>query len=83
MRSAGNAERGMKNTMFVPVGILVPTPWASQPRSFARLVFQMALSGPRVKLKYYRDWPLSVSITVLAWFVRQCSVAMTCQVARA
>ena len=40
MRPAGTAERSMKNTVFVPVGILVPTPWDSRPRSFASLVFQ-------------------------------------------
>ena len=60
-----------------------PTPWASWPRSFARLVFQMSLSGPRIKWEYSRDWPVSVPITVLAWFVRRCSVAMRCRVARA
>ena len=49
VRPTGTAERGMKNTVFVTVGILVPTPWASQPRSFARLVFQMYLLGPRIK----------------------------------
>ena len=26
MRPAGIAERGMENTVFVPVGIIVPTP---------------------------------------------------------
>ena len=49
VRPAGTDERGMKNTVFVTVGILVPTPWASRPGSFARLVFQMSLSRPRIK----------------------------------
>ena len=83
MYPAGISERGMKNTVFVPVGILVPTHWESRPRSFARLVFQMSLSGPCVRWEYSRDWPVSVSITVLEWFVQGLLVVIRCQVARA
>ena len=35
-----------KRMMFVPDGILVPTPCASQPISFANDFFQMDLVGP-------------------------------------
>ena len=49
MRPEGTDERGMKNTVFVPVGILVPTPWASRQSLFARLVFKISLSGPSIK----------------------------------
>ena len=66
MHPEGISERDMNNTVFVLVGLLVPTPWASRPRSFARLVLQMSLLGPGIRQEYSRDWPVLVSITVLA-----------------
>ena len=56
----------MKNTVFVPLGIRVPTPCANRPRSFARLVSHRRLSGPCAKCLYSRILPVSESTTALA-----------------
>ena len=43
---AGDLSLGMKKVVFVPDGILVPTPCGSWPISFANEFSQMALVGP-------------------------------------
>ena len=53
----------MKKMVIVPDGILVPTPCASRPISFANDFFQMALVGPLIRCLYYMDAPVVGSIT--------------------
>ena len=44
--------------VFVPAGILVPTPCASRPISFANEFSQMALVGPLIICLYSSDAPV-------------------------
>jgi hypothetical protein len=52
--------------VFVPVGILVPTPLARRPSSFEKPLIQTSLSGPVERWRYSSDWPVTGSMTELA-----------------
>ena len=49
--------------MFVPDGLLVPTPCASWPISFANEFHQMDLVGPLIICLYSSDAPVLGSMT--------------------
>ena len=51
--------------VFLPVGILVHTPWLRGPRSLARMVYQISLLGPRARWQYSKDLPVTLSMTEL------------------
>ena len=55
---AGNFSFGINNIMLVPDGILVPTPCASRPVSFANNFSQMDFVGPLIRFLYSRDTPV-------------------------
>ena len=52
--------------VFVPDGILVPTPCASQPISFANEFTQMALVGLITRCLYSSDAPVVGSMSTFA-----------------
>ena len=52
--------------VFVPDGILVPTPCASRTISFANGFSQTALVGPLIRCLYYSDAPVVGSMTTFA-----------------
>ena len=53
----------MNKIVFVPDGILGPTPCASRHISFANESPQMVLVGPLIRCLYYRDAPVVGSMT--------------------
>ena len=63
---AGTLSLGMKNMVFVPYGILVPTPCASRPISFANEFPQIALVGPLIRCLYSSDSPVVGSMKTFA-----------------
>ena len=62
----GTLSLGMKKMVFVPDGILVPTPCASRPISFANEFYQMALVCPLTRCLYSSDAPVVGSMTTFA-----------------
>ena len=52
--------------VFVPDGILVPTPCAIRPILFANEISQMALVVPLIRGPYYSDAPVVGSMTTFA-----------------
>ena len=56
----------INNTVLVPVGMRVPTPWSRSPKSFARALIQVSLLGPRMRCQYSSAWPLVGLMTTLA-----------------
>ena len=53
----------MKVVVSFPVGIVVPTPCARRPRSLAKALIQISMSGPFSRWWYSRMVPVSESIT--------------------
>ena len=47
----GILSRRMKNNVFIPVGISVPAPWASLPKSFARILTHTSFYVPRERAR--------------------------------
>ena len=60
---AGTLSLGMNKMVFVPDVILVPTPCASRPISFANEFSQMDLVGPLIICLYSSDAPVLGSMT--------------------
>ena len=60
---SGTLSLGMKKMVFVPDVILVPTPCASWPISFANEFSQMAIVGPLTRCLYSSDAPVVESMT--------------------
>ena len=56
----------MKKIVFLPVGILVPTPWASPTRSFVKYLVHIFEFGPRRRAGYYSSVPVICLVTSLA-----------------
>ena len=63
---AGTPPLEIKKMVFVPEGILVPTPCASWTISFVNDFSQMDLVGPLIICLYYRDAPVVGSTTTFA-----------------
>ena len=63
----------MKNIVLVPFFILVPTPCANLPKSFANALFQIYLFGPFRRWRYFSMQPVIGSNTELISGLMRCS----------
>ena len=59
----GISQGWTKNIVLFPVGILVPTPCARRPKSLAKAVSHIDLSGPFIRCLYSIEAPVIGSIT--------------------
>ena len=73
----GILSEGKKNSVFVPVGICLPTPCASLPKSLTKLLTETSLSVPHERTRYSIDIPVSFLTTEFMRRSVSCVVLMS------